>query len=112
MNARFTYTAALNGFAAVLDPSLLRAVRTSPAVAAVEQNTRVGIHQEPPAPATTWGLDRTDQRTLPLDNTFTTRGQGTGASAYILDTGIDYTHDEFGARAVPGFDAVDPTAGL
>ncbi|MFC8828114.1 S8 family peptidase [Streptomyces sp. NPDC057137] len=104
---RFTYTAALNGFAAVLDPSLLRAVRTNPAVAAVEQNTRVGIHQELPVPATTWGLDRIDQRTLPLDNTFTTQGQGTGASAYILDTGIDYTHDEFGTRAVPGFDATD-----
>lgn len=105
---RFTYTDALNGFAAVLDPSLLRAVRTHPAVAAVEQNTRVGVHESATrAPAATWGLDRIDQRTLPLDDTFTTRGHGAGASAYILDTGIDYAHEEFGGRAVPGFDAVD-----
>ncbi|WP_329172722.1 S8 family peptidase [Streptomyces sp. NBC_01477] len=111
---RFTYTDALNGFAAVLDPLVLRAVRTDPAVEAVEENSVVSVPApsgELPRPArravaATWGLDRIDQRTLPLDGRFTTRGHGAGATAYILDTGIDFAHEQFGGRAVPGFDAV------
>ncbi|MEU3065267.1 S8 family peptidase [Streptomyces subrutilus] len=117
---RFTYTDAVNGFAATLGPLLLRAVRTSPAVEAVEENTAISIRDAPePAVqpegradrptrslAATWGQDRIDQRFLPLDGEFTTHGHGTGATAYILDTGIDYGHPEFGGRAVFGFDAV------
>src|SRR5262249_20845099 len=57
------------------------------------------------AAASTWGLDRIDQRNLPLDGQFTTLGDGAGATAYIMDTGIDYAHSEFGGRAVPGYDA-------
>lgn len=56
--------------------------------------------------ANSWGLDRIDQRQLPLDGQFTTVSQGAGATAYIMDTGIDYAHSEFGGRAVPGFDAI------
>ncbi|MFF5563190.1 S8 family serine peptidase [Streptomyces sp. NPDC012623] len=108
---RFTYADALNGFAARLGPASLRAVRDAPAVAAVEENSRLTVHDSPGpadrAPTDVWGLDRIDQRALPLDHTFTTRGHGDGATAYIVDTGIDYSHPEFGGRAVPGFDAVD-----
>jgi hypothetical protein len=57
-------------------------------------------------PAQSWGLDRIDQRVLPLDHTFVTGDDGRGATAYILDSGIDFGHREFGGRAVPGFDAV------
>ncbi|NUS18058.1 MAG: S8 family peptidase, partial [Streptomyces sp.] len=56
--------------------------------------------------ASSWGLDRIDQRQLPLDGQFNTTGKGAGATAYILDTGIDYAHSEFGGRAVPGYDAI------
>ena len=58
------------------------------------------------APAASWGLDRIDQRNLPLDGQFTVHGTGAGATAYILDTGIDYGHSEFGGRAVPGYDVI------
>lgn len=63
------------------------------------------------APAPTWGLDRIDQRALPLDGDFTTGGDGAGVTAYILDTGIDYAHPEFEGRAEPGFDAVGDGGG-
>jgi subtilisin family serine protease len=54
-----------------------------------------------------WGLDRTDQRDLPLSTGFTYTATGSGVTAYVIDTGIAYAHTDFGGRAVSGFDAVD-----
>ncbi|MFE9215580.1 S8 family peptidase [Streptomyces lavendulae] len=108
----FVYGRALNGFAAPLTPLQLDIVRVSAGVKSVEQDAKV---MAPPQPATTpgtrapshsWGLDRIDQRNLPLDNNFTTDGNGAGVTAYVLDTGIDYAHTEFGGRAAFGFDAM------
>ncbi|MFE4828752.1 S8 family peptidase [Streptomyces sp. NPDC056672] len=56
--------------------------------------------------AESWGLDRIDQRKLPLDNDFTVTGTGSGVTAYIIDTGIETAHSEFGGRATVGFDAI------
>ena len=55
----------------------------------------------------TWGLDRIDQHARPPSTTYTYTSTGTGVTAYIIDTGIRFTHSEFGGRAVSGFDAVD-----
>lgn len=58
-------------------------------------------------PAASWGLDRTDQRSLPLDNQITRGGTGAGVSAYIIDTGVYATSAEFGSRVASGFTAIN-----
>ncbi|PNQ57666.1 alkaline serine protease, partial [Vibrio agarivorans] len=56
---------------------------------------------------TTWGLDRIDQRNLPLDSVYNTEYDGTGVTAYVIDTGVNNEHEEFGSRASSGYDFVD-----
>ncbi|MGW0777433.1 S8 family peptidase [Streptomyces sp. NPDC002835] len=109
VKALYTYRAALRGFAADLTTEQLRQVRLLPGVVAVEEDATVKAVTGAPAslaPAASWGLDRVDQRRLPLDGGFTAAGNGQAVNAYILDTGIDYAHSEFGGRAVFGYDAV------
>ncbi|MGV9316518.1 S8 family serine peptidase, partial [Streptomyces sp. NPDC003691] len=105
----FTYGAVLNGFAAKLTPAQLKAVRSLPAVEVVEQDGTASGGPITPrtgrAQAFSWGLDRIDQPYLPLNQEFNVSGTGVGATAYIIDSGIDYGHPEFGGRAVAGFDA-------
>ncbi|WP_189171903.1 S8 family peptidase [Pilimelia anulata] len=82
------------------------------AVAYVEQDQRVSLDDRPGRPAAPWGLDRSDQRKLPLDDRYTPTGKGgAGVNAYIIDTGIKQTHTDFGGRAVPGFDGVTSGGG-
>ncbi|MFD3326284.1 S8 family peptidase [Streptomyces sp. NPDC058701] len=113
----FLYSSALNGFAVPLTPLQLTIVRNSPGVTAVEEDAKVRSVPKPSrtgatrAPAASWGLDRIDQRAWDRasgrgDGQFTTQGNGSGVTAYILDTGIDYGHEEFAGRATLGFDAV------
>ncbi len=54
----------------------------------------------------TWGLDRVDQRNLPLNGTYTYNYNGTGIHAYIIDTGIYISHTDFGGRASVAHDSV------
>ncbi|WP_020577590.1 S8 family peptidase [Actinopolymorpha alba] len=100
-----TYAAALHGFAATLSQRGLDKMRANPDVKYIEADQKVSINTTQ-SPAT-WGIDRIDQRNLPLSNSYTYTPTGAGITAYIIDTGIRYSHQQFGGRAVSGFDAVD-----
>ncbi len=102
----FTYEHAVNGFAATLPAQAIAGISRNPNVAYVEQDAVVTVAQTTQTNAT-WGLDRIDQRALPLSGTYTYGQTGSGVRAYIIDTGILLSHTEFTNRLLPGFDAID-----
>ncbi|MDA0138516.1 S8 family peptidase [Solirubrobacter deserti] len=102
---RESFGRVLNGFAAELDGKALAAVKQDPAVAFVEQDQVISVGAT--QANATWGLDRLDQRDLPLSTTYTYGNTGQNVKAFIIDTGIRLTHGDFGGRATSGYDAVD-----
>ncbi len=102
---RYTYQHAVKGFAATLPEAAVSALQQNPNVQYVEADKRVyAIETQSNA---TWGLDRSDDRDLVLDDTYEYNATGAGVNAYILDTGIRTSHNDFGGRASVGFDAFD-----
>ncbi|GAB3997353.1 hypothetical protein GCM10029992_19970 [Glycomyces albus] len=96
----------MNGYLAEMDASEAERLAADDAVAFVEQNQTVSVadvQQNPPS----WGLDRVDQLDLPLDDAYEYLGDGSGVHAYIIDTGILASHNEFSGRIGAGYDFVD-----
>lgn len=100
----YTYSRTITGFAGAFTDAAIAQLRTDPRVDFIEPDqVMYAIVTQNNA---TWGLDRTDQRALPLSTTYTYTSTGSGVRAYIIDTGILLAHTDFGGRAVTGFDAV------
>ena len=99
------WTRAVIGMGVRMSASAAKALAKDPRVALVEENGRV-YASEVQTPAV-WGLDRVDQRDLPLDDSFHFRNSGGTVTAYIIDTGIRTTHAEFGGRATWGANFAD-----
>ncbi|MEU1367900.1 S8 family peptidase [Streptomyces sp. NPDC005803] len=103
-----TYSSALNGFSADgLSRAEAERLAADPAVSKVVQNKKFHLsttQDDPPS----WGLDRIDQAETAGDHAYSyPDSAGEGVTAYVIDTGVRTTHQEFGGRAGSGFDAVD-----
>ncbi len=98
------YSHALAGYAATLPDAAVAALERDPRVAYVEADGVVTA--DTTQSGATWGIDRIDQRSLPLSGTFSYVATGSGVKAYIIDTGIRFSHTEFGGRAIKGVDEV------
>ncbi|MFD4140696.1 S8 family serine peptidase [Streptomyces sp. NPDC058572] len=101
---KHTYRNALKGFSTSMSAAKARALAADPRVAYVEQNATVRISET--QTNATWGIDRIDQRNLPLSKTYTYNTPASNVNAYIIDTGIRTSHSEFGGRASVGTDTV------
>lgn len=100
---KHVYQNAINGFAVEMTPEEAERLSEDFRVAYVEEDgivTADATQSNPP-----WGLDRIDQRNLPLNAIYTFNWTGAGVFAYVIDTGIRTTHSQFGTRAANVFDA-------
>lgn len=93
------------GFAVRLSSQEAAALSRDPRVQYVEEDGTASV--DTAEPAKSWGLDRIDQRNLPLSGTYSHLSTGAGVKAYIVDTGIRSTHTEFTGRMLPGFTTYD-----
>ncbi len=129
------YTAALRGFSAKLSKAKLAQLRADASVKYIEEDSYATVNEKPapggnsttaprggallgtrdgrpPSTQTvqtgaTWGLDRVDQRNLPLNGNYNYTSKGNGVTAYIIDTGIYTAHSNFGGRASGAFTAIN-----
>ncbi len=99
------FSAIFNGAVVTGPLSKMQALANNPNVLVVEDDLEVTTTAiQTPAP---WGLDRVDQRSLPLSNSYDDGAKnGVNSYAFVVDTGIDATNPEFAGRVAAGFTAI------
>ncbi|MGQ0467389.1 MAG: S8 family serine peptidase [Sporichthyaceae bacterium] len=104
------YKRATRGFSATMDSGAVAELRRNPHVVAVEPDVEVHAY-DVQSPTPSWGLDRIDQVSLPLNSSYTYDNTGAGVTVYVIDTGIRTSHTDFGGRARSGFTSINDGRG-
>jgi serine protease len=111
INPKFEYANVLNGFAATLSAEQVCAFQKRPNIESIELDgdvtTSGAITQSMSTGPNVWGLDRIDESSRPMDSKYESSNDGTGATVYIVDTGVNNISSEFGSRySTNGFSTV------
>lgn len=104
-----TFSKVFKGAVAHLTDKQVEALRKNPNLADIEPDATVTALDL--QATTSWGLDRIDQKNLPLDNGFTYSSNGANSKIYVVDTGIRSTHVEFAGRVLTGFTSINDGQG-
>lgn len=105
------YSAALKGFVVsnITEAQALR-MAEDPLIDYIEADTTVSLKVTQNNP--TWGLDRSDERSLPMDRRYVYGSTaGNNVNVYVIDTGIRTSHNQFGGRAREGATAISDGRG-
>jgi subtilisin family serine protease len=109
LNVDRVYGNALPGFAVSASPKAIERLLRDPRVAYVEEDGYVELSAT--QSNATWGLDRVDQRDLPLNGSYVYNYLGTYVRAYVIDSGIRASHQDFGGRVLAGATAINDGRG-
>lgn len=101
----YRYATVLNGFAGLISDAARAGLLRDSRVVRLDLDQDFSVEAGGAESNATWGLDRVDQRDNVLDHMYQYNTTGKGVTAYIIDTGVRYTHNDFGGRARFGYDA-------